>query len=70
MKPNQDLCEEMAQIVDQSTLVNIIAALELMCYEKAAMVRQTWQDTTLASQWELCARALYRANVVVVKTNL
>ena len=60
----------MEKIVDQSTLLDTVAALELMCYEKAAHVRENRQDKALASQWELCARALYRANVVIVKTNL
>lgn len=70
MKSNQDRCEEMERVVDASTLLDTVAALELMCYEKAAHIRENWQDNALASQWELCARALYRANLTITKTNL
>ncbi len=70
MRSNQNRVVEVEEIVDSSTLLDTIAALELMCYEKAEHIRATYQDKALASQWELCARALYRANMTVAKTNL
>ena len=68
MVSNQDRVEQVEAIVDQCTLLDTVAALELMCYEKAEHLRANWQDEAGAKQWEKAAKALYTANLTIVKT--
>ena len=70
MTTNTDRVMEVEKMVDRASLLDVMAALELMCCEKAAHVRENWQDKSLASQWDLCARAIYKASLTVAKTKL
>ena len=68
MVSNQDRVEQVEAVVDQCTLLDTVTALELMCYEKAEHLRVNWRDKASATQWERAAKALYTANLTIVKT--
>ena len=62
---NQDRVIELEKLVDNSSLLDTVAALELMCYEKAAHIREHYHNEGLAKSWETCAKALYKANKII-----
>jgi hypothetical protein len=67
---NQDRVEAIEKLVDTSSLLDIVAALELMCHEKADHIQASYQDSVLATHWRACAKALYKANVMIATHDL
>jgi glutamine synthetase type III len=55
-------------IVDESCLINVIAALAEMCYAKASHLDSNWQDHTAAHVWEKAAIMIDRLNQKMVAT--
>lgn len=53
------------QIVDDETILSVVAALSEICHEKAEHIQQAYNDKPLARMWDGHGRALNRAAVVV-----
>ncbi len=45
--------DALEHILDRSTLSDVLAALDSICYEKAAHLRSNWQDELAGKRWEL-----------------
>ncbi len=58
----EDLILQLEQFVDKHGLLHVITALDLMCTEKAAHIRASYQDEPLAKNWDRAANALYTAS--------
>ncbi len=56
-KPN--LTEELESLIDSSSLLDVLTALELVCREKADHIRVNWQDRATARPWDRAAKRLY-----------
>ena len=54
----EDLVQKIEVIVDQHTLLDVMTALEFMCYEKADHIRHNWQDKVTASPWDKAGKAI------------
>lgn len=46
---------QLESMVDKVGLRNVLYALEHICANKAAHVRENWQDNALAKRWNACA---------------
>jgi hypothetical protein len=38
--------------IDQHGLIHLLSQIELICAEKAAHIRENWQDITTAESWD------------------
>jgi hypothetical protein len=54
-----DTLQELEKLVDASSLLSVLTALELMCLEKAEHIRVNWQDKTAAKAWDKDAKLIY-----------
>lgn len=52
MSLNQDDLECLEEMLDRSSLGNIVRALSLICADKADHVRGNWQDEVLGKYWD------------------
>lgn len=50
MKHN--ITETIEQLIDQSSLLDVLTAIECICGEKAAHLRANWQDRQSAKVWD------------------
>lgn len=55
-KPN--VSEEIEKLIDASSLLDVLTAIELVCAEKADHIRLNWQDRTTASTWDAASKAV------------
>ena len=53
---------KMGTLIDAVGIMNFLIYLEEICYEKAAHVRETWQDEPLALKWERTCSKVLSAN--------
>jgi len=44
--------DELERMVDATSVVAVLDALERICYEKAEHLREAWQDYGAAKTWE------------------
>jgi hypothetical protein len=58
----KELADSLEDLVDRSSLSDVLEALEGMCDEKADHVATNWQDRPLSKQWAKAARAIGRAS--------
>ena len=56
------LKDKLAEMISDHGLMYVLLALEEICHEKAAHVRETWQDEPLALKWEEVAFKVLSAN--------
>jgi hypothetical protein len=49
-------------LVDKVGIMHFLIYVEEICHEKAAHVRETWQDEPLALKWEEVAFKILSAN--------
>lgn len=49
---------DLEQMIDATSLEDVIEALAQICHEKADHVQSTWQDSNLAKQWTKRAQKL------------
>lgn len=53
--------DALEQIIDGSTIHQVIEALAEICHEKADHIRHTWQDRVTAAPWDRAGNALSQA---------
>lgn len=53
-KPN--ICEEVERLIDASSLLDVLTAIECVCGEKAEHIRVIWQDKATARTWNKAER--------------
>lgn len=58
--PTQADLDQLEQLTDRVGFSRVLLALSLVCGEKAAHAMSTWQDVTLARQWNDAGRACER----------
>ena len=51
-----DVTETLEALIDQTSLLDVLVGLELVCGEKAEHIRQNWQDMPLARLWNRCSK--------------
>lgn len=56
-----DMVETLESHVDNSSLLDVMVALELLCIEKADHIRMNYGNEALAKAWERKGRVCYRA---------
>jgi hypothetical protein len=56
-----ELQTTLEQLVDHSSLEQVLEALCSVCFIKSEHVSTTWQDRTLAAAWEASAKLLDKA---------
>lgn len=54
--------ETLEQILDATSLRQVLKALGSICYAKAAHIAEAWQDRPLAQKWVNVGNFLDRAN--------
>lgn len=58
-KPN--VTEELEALIDATSLLDVLTALECICGEKAEHIRTNWQDRITARHWDkastVCGKA-------------
>jgi hypothetical protein len=57
----RNIAEEIESLIDDSSLTDVLTAIELVCLEKAEHLRANWQDTDAAKSWESDAKQVYKA---------
>lgn len=57
-------------MIDRCGLETVVAALALICGEKAEHVRSNWQDRALAKAWDRCGAHLSKAETAISKEEL
>lgn len=62
-----NICETIETLIDQSSVLDVLTAIECICSEKAAHIRHNWQDNLMARQWDSASKQAGRAarNVAV-----
>lgn len=55
-RPN--LTEEVERLIDASSLLDMLTAIECVCGEKADHLRANWQDGLTARRWEQASKAV------------
>jgi hypothetical protein len=55
---------DLEDIIDKSTLEDVVHALVNICNGKAEHLRENWQDNQAAKQWELAGKRLDHALAV------
>ena len=60
-----DCTKALEQLIDQHGLLYVVAALELVCQEKAEHLRVNWQDQASARTWDRAAAWFRRPNASV-----
>ena len=53
---------KMGTLIDAVGIMHFLIYLEEICHEKAAHVRETWQDEVLALKWERTCSKVLSAN--------
>lgn len=61
----QDIVEALESLVDRSTLLDVMTALELVCYEKAEHIHANWQDENMAKVWQNAGKSIYKATAKI-----
>ena len=56
----KDLTTTLEEIIDNSSLIDVLTALELVLTEKEEHLRVNWQDKVTASKYRTLARAVYK----------
>lgn len=61
------ITEQLESLIDQTSLLDVLVGLELVCAEKADHIRLNWQDAKLAKAWDraskVCGHAARHSNV-------
>lgn len=52
-----NITETLESLIDQTSLLDVLVGLELVCAEKAKHVRINWQDEALAKLWDRASTA-------------
>jgi hypothetical protein len=60
MKTQAELVTEIEQLVDHASLSDVIAALALVCHEKAEHLLCNWQDKITAKVWDRAGTKIIR----------
>lgn len=63
----RELETKLEALIDSDGLVNVLDAIQQICYGKAEHIRSAWQDTSLANTWDHAASKLDKA---IVAANL
>jgi hypothetical protein len=63
-----DVQEQLEDIVDQTSLGDVLDMLSAICFEKATHVDEAWQDRVLARAWEKNGQLIDKAATRVVAT--
>jgi hypothetical protein len=58
-RPN--LTEEIESLIDQSSVLDVLTAIELICAEKAEHIRHNWQDRATARPWDKVSKIVGNA---------
>ena len=53
--------EALENLVDKTSLEDVVDSLAELCLEKAEHLESNWQDTKSASSWLKCAKILEKA---------
>lgn len=53
-----DICIALEQMIDRSSVQQVLERLEAVLYAKADHIADNWQDLSLAREWERIARAV------------
>lgn len=51
-----NVTETLESLIDQTSLLDVLVALELVCAEKADHIRHNWQDAKLAKDWDRASK--------------
>jgi hypothetical protein len=57
MTDRPNISAEIERLIDASSLLDVLTALECVCGEKAEHIRHNWQDKTTARPWDKASRA-------------
>ena len=58
-KPN--VSEQIEALIDATSLLDVLTALELVTGEKALHIVENWQDAPLAKRWDKASRIIGKA---------
>lgn len=64
-----DMNETLEKLIDTHGLQDVLVSLSNICFEKAAHIRENWQDANLAKLWEKNAKVLDIAQSKLVATH-
>ena len=53
-----DLENKIEALIDSSTVLDVLQAIQTVIYEKASHIESNWQDTSTAKCWELAGNSL------------
>lgn len=55
-----NVTETLETLIDQSSLLDVLIGLELVCLEKSAFIVADWQDRRTAAVWKSMSKLLYK----------
>jgi hypothetical protein len=61
MTLSPELIETLENIIDKTTLEDVLDALGEICHGKADHIRSNWQDDATAHAWEVVASRIEKA---------
>ena len=53
-----DLENKIEALIDSSTVLDVLQAIQTVIYEKASHIESNWQDASTAKCWELAGNSL------------
>jgi len=56
--PNTEETEALEGLIDKCTLFEVLAALSVICGDKAGHLRENWQDKVTAATWDRASKKL------------
>jgi hypothetical protein len=58
----EELQNRLEALIDQATLERVLAAISLVCADKAEHIATNWQDKNLAKAWARVGKAVFVAS--------
>jgi hypothetical protein len=70
MKSHVEIGHALEEIIDLTSLTEVLRAIETICYGKAEHLETNWQDHTAAKQWQKAGIRLDKAQAAIEKLGL
>jgi len=67
---NQDQMQILESLIDQTSLSDVLEAIETIAAEKADHIQTNWQDEELAETWTRASKGIGRVCTIAAKEGL